>query len=543
MKKTTLISIFILIISFISCEKNDSIQEELEQQPNNLDNLITEIQLDIPNFIEALGKMGSELTRLDYMFAPNEMYSITSESTQNNIAWDIAYLNLFPKIQEAKVLALETEEHNHLGILKVLEAYTLFTLVDFYGDVPYTEISDPNPHLDDDADIYQIAVQLLDEALQEFELDGSNLENDFYYNNDFIKWEKLANTLKMQAYLNTRLTDSEASTKFEEIVNSGNFLQNIPDDFEFNYQNSETPHPDYLLNYSPIGVGRYTSNWVMNIMQETDDPRIRYYFYRQTDCMPGNLDGNGDLCYEFPEQALLCFVDNRPNHYLDDMSFCFLDNGYWGRDHGYSEGVPPDSFSRTASGVYPSAGIFDDNQYVGVVAGLGGQGIGITPLLHASWVSFMQAEMALIENNSNIANTFIQEGMQKSIDKVMSFINLDPDADTSFAPSSTEISNYINTVSNEFSTGNTTEKWNILSEQLFISNYGNGIYSYNMYRRSGFPNTLQYTINENPGSFIRSLLYPETAINNNTNIEQKPNGAVQVFWDTNPAYPEFPYSN
>ena len=39
--------------------------------------------------------------------------------------------------------------------------------------------------------------------------------------------------------------------------------------------------------------------------------------------------------------------------------------------------------------------------------------------------------------------------------------------------------------------------------------YGNGVDAYNAYRRTGFPTTLQPNMEPNPGSYIRSLYYPQ----------------------------------
>jgi len=44
-------------------------------------------------------------------------------------------------------------------------------------------------------------------------------------------------------------------------------------------------------------------------------------------------------------------------------------------------------------------------------------------------------------------------------------------------------------------------------------------------------------LEEDPGAFVRSLLYPNSYIVTNTNAVQKSGLAVQVFWDKNPASP------
>ena len=109
------------------------------------------------------------------------------------------------------------------------------------------------------------------------------------------------------------------------------------------------------------------------------------------------------------------------------------------------------------------------------------------------------------------------------------------------------MSNYINwftdDLSNEWDLADENGKWNILSMQYFVAQYGNGLDAYNFYRRTGNPKTLQPNIEPNPGGFIRSFFYPGDHANTNSNITQKDNVGVQVFWDTNPASPGFPEAN
>jgi len=79
----------------------------------------------------------------------------------------------------------------------------------------------------------------------------------------------------------------------------------------------------------------------MDKMLTLGDPRIRYYFYRQNDCTPGaSCDPDGN------QTQLTCSVAPRPTHFPADMIFCSVEDGYWGRDHGNAEGIPPDGFQR-----------------------------------------------------------------------------------------------------------------------------------------------------------------------------------------------------
>ena len=85
-----------------------------------------------------------------------------------------------------------------------------------------------------------------------------------------------------------------------------------------------------------------------------EDPRIRFYFYRQDPDLTDN-----------PPNEFSCVVAGIPPHYLaadPNMPFCAAapKKGYYGRDHGNGSGIPPDGPNRTVYGLYPAGGRFDE---------------------------------------------------------------------------------------------------------------------------------------------------------------------------------------
>jgi hypothetical protein len=538
---------------------------ELLDDPNNitgekadLNRFLNQIQIDFQDFIQRIGDNGAEVTRIEYMFG--RTYINVYEGVNSNTLWNLAYQGMFSDMKEATAIAMADEEdiqNKHIGVMQVLKAYTLMTLVDFYGDIPLSEATNPSefpfPHVDDDATVYAAAIQMLDDAIVSLNGNGANLENDFYYDNDFTKWVRLANTLKMSAYLNTRLVDANAMSKFNAIVNSGNYISENSQDFEFRFGTStvdpDTRHPLYAGDYQATGAcgGCYRSNWIMDTMNQSNDPRTRYYFYRQTTCVPGGIDAiTGETCA--PDQSrLTCSTQSPPAHYPAGMIYCFPDDGYWGRDHGNAEGIPPDNLRRAVVGVYPAGGKFDENDFSAIGEGLGGQGAGITPIMLASWVEFMRAEMALASGDAGAASGYLNTGLTKHINKVRPYFDLDPDADSEYAATQAEVDAFIDGTVASFNGADMNGKWDILAIQQFISHYGNGIGAYNMYRRTGYPVSLQYNVESGSGPFIRSFLYASSEADTNPNIPQKPNVNVQVFWDNNPpsgpAGTAFPFAN
>ena len=598
----TIYKIFLLaLISsgtlFYSCETT-----ELEQlvSPNALspeqadpDLLLNTIQRAFVTNAITFNDRSAELTRIDYMFG-RDYFNNYNSSTFDGV-WSRSYSSIFANINLIDARNEEGLFDFHMGVSRILQAYTLMQLVDFLGDIPFSEALNPdefpNPTVDDDASVYSVARAYLDEGKAFLNDANPGSATDLFYGGNTTNWERLANTLIMRHALTTGNL-----SEFNAIVSSGNFIAETSQDFEFKYGtqqlNPNTRHPDYNADYTNSGANIYQSMWLMRLMQgddassrADDDPRIRYYFLRQTGCTPGASclpEGNGE--------TLSCSLESAPPHYAG-IPYCFLEDGYWGRNHGDDDGTPPDGFLRTAVGVYPAGGRFDGDLYrsgtiefndndtddpsddfyefvpannTGVNLDLGAVGEGIEPILLASYVDFWRAEVALASGNVAAAQGFVEDGMTKSINKVTSQI-VDPtfspgtllddttfdsatgdiiSASTAgqFVPTSTDIAAFIaDKVADIVDTSD--DSWNALAEQYFVAMYGGAGDAYNFYRRTGYPTTVDPNVEPNPGVFPRTFLYPSVEVIANPNITQRQDNATQVFWDTKPAGPSFPPAN
>jgi len=572
------LTLFSGVLLLGSCE---SMELDLTENPNLLapsqaspDFFLSSIQVDFAKeVVEPFGLTGGQVTRIDYMNGRNYLNAYSPNSFDRE--WRYAYQRMMSDIHLMNTLAVESELWYHVAMGQVMEAYTLLTLVDFYGNVPYSEAflgsENLNPSVDDGASVYAAAIALLDDAILNFGKTAVDPQYDFYYDGDWTKWIKAANTIKMKAYMATRLVDASAITKFDAIVASGDYISTTADDFQFRWGTNEiqpdTRHPRYADSYTSTGAERYMSNSLMDYMTGKDpgaystpvnfDPRTLFYFYRQSSATPG-VDGE-----PADEETLECGLYTAPNHYAG-FTYCGVARGWWGRDHGNDNGIPPDGFLRALAGVYPAGGALDDATYDSKVNGDGNGGNGITPIMLASWVNFMIAETQMIVGNDAAAKTAMFEGISKSMDKVTNSATTTDRFDWLFGTATNDA--YPDTVAlhygpavgytiNQFDSifqvdlsadwdaATTTGKWDILAMQYFVASYGNGIDAYNFYRRTGYPTTLQPNIEPNPGGFIRSFYYPANFANNNSSVTQKTGVDVQVFWDNNASSPGFPIAN
>ena len=520
-------------LSFQSCETTEL---DLRTNPNALsadqaspDFLLNQIQLSFRGMVQGVGSIGAELTRIEYMFGKNYVNVYQPSSFQGT--WSTAYAGVLEDIKAMEALASEAGLTYHSGIGKFIKAYAMVTLVDYFGDVPYSEANlggeNFNPNVDSGADIYAAAHALLDSAIADFNAGGPAPQNDFFYDGDASAWVKAANTLKLKMYATTRVHDGGIDSGFGSIIASGNYISSVADDMQFTYGTNQvqpdTRHPAYSADYTVSGGGNYRSISLMSYMDNNDDPRARYYFYRQNAVTPGQ-DGSDPAL-----ETLQCSLQTPPAHY-DGFPFCGLPNGYWGRDHGNDEGIPPDGFLRTLVGVYPAGGAFDDSRFDPLGLGAGAGGNGITPILLSSSVHFWQAEIALASGDAATAKTHMLAGLADNVEKVMTFGALDSTGDLSAAPTADDVSLHASSMEAAFD-ADTTGGWNVLGQEFLVSLYGNGNDAYNFYRRTGYPNNLQPNLEPDPGAFVRSMWYPSNFVNTNSSVNQKPDVTQTVFWD------------
>ena len=583
---------------FYSCETTEL---DLRVNPNDLtsadpDLLLNSIQLNFRSSMITFNGIGARVGRTDYMFGRNYFNNFGSGTVGN--PWNNLYSGMLPDITAIEAAhSADNDLSFHLGLSKVMQAAIMMNLVDNLGDIVFSEANNPGefpfPTLDDDATVYAAAMALITEAKGYLNGASAGTATDLYYGGDSAKWTKFANSLEMRANL--------TMGNYPAVINATNVISSNADDLQFNYGTQElspdTRHPSYNSDYRSDGANTYLSNWLMNLMTgpagdnnidfgipEISDPRRRFYFYRQNWGTPGNYslieDVNGIfgpageiLAFGINEngETLQCSLQNTPNHLEftpNEDYWCSVQLGYWGRNHGNDEGTPPDNFTRTANGVYPAGGSFDGREdafpYVGssigasygqqVGLGKGGGGAGIEPIMLASFVDFYKAEAYLASNDAVNAATYLEAAISKSISKVQSFGSLDPDANVhgvlDTAMDSDRIADFISQTIEAFEDAPMTsaldgfgwpvekDKMDILGEQLAIAQYGAGNDMFNFIRRTGHPRTLARSLEEVPGNFPRSVLYPGSEVSSNPNILQKTDLNTQVFWDTgvtNPA--------
>jgi len=477
MKNIKTILTILCTVVLVACEITD-FGEEFQIDPDNLSPesadpnfLLNKVQLDLQDLLQDLNRTTDEVMRYTNL---NDSYSEVADQSVLNGEWQTLYALLEDAAAIEDLAASDENLRFHRGASRILTAYAAEVDLNAGTPAPAT---------------------------------------DLYYKGDREKWLRLANSLQLKMLVNTGNQE-----RIDTLIAEDNFIDSKEDDFQFNYSSQIDPlsqHPDFSDGYISGGQGTYMGNSFMNLLlngKTMQDPRIRYYIFRQSSSDPTS-------------EILRCVGDPL-------FDFCYLGNSYYGRDHGDVRPGSSDRELRAIYGLYPVGGAFDEDEPSFGVDAPNQQGVGILPILLSSFVDFLRAEAALSLNTSDDPRAFLESGIRKSMDKVLSFgegVALGND----FAATDANVDAYVEEVLSNYATADTQGRLDIVLEEYYIASYGNSTESYNGYRRTGFPSSLQAPILNDGIPFPRTFAYPEDAINNNTSLTPRPL-TTQVFWDTNP---------
>lgn len=276
MKKIFLYSSIAIAAFTTSCRELDD-----NMSPNNVDpSLISPRQVLAASenavFSTQAGTMNS-LSNIwtntwagNYYYFGNPLtreYSLDISNTFSNGIWSNSYItanNLQSIINNGSSLPL------HSAIARILKAYTLQYVVDFYGDAPYTEAfkgqDNLSPKYDDDASIYRNLVLELNKAIADIDATTDvNVNNavtgaeDVIFGGDMDSWKKFAKNVKLKILLRqSKVTDAttkafvDAQLQTLAGANPNEFyLGNVTINPGYNNSNSSTPNP-LFSNYGAV---------------------------------------------------------------------------------------------------------------------------------------------------------------------------------------------------------------------------------------------------------------------------------------------------
>lgn len=521
----------LMFIGVSSCEVTDF---EHQENPNFLTPegadptyLLNEMQYLFQHYMSWMILNTDDVMRYEGM--TDRYGDVVSSNVMDGSAsaeWDTFYeaLNNARTIQE---LAVEDSIYLfHSAMSRVLMGYLTVTMVDYVGEIPYSEAVKPSefpdPNVDEGEELYKFVLSEIEKAKSEFENAPRAVTSDLFYGGDKDKWISMANSLRLRMLVQSRLASDElVISDLQGEINSlltDEFIDSNSEDFQFSYSNviqPESRHPYFQRAYVS-GFSQYLGNYFMDQLlndKSVRDPRTRFYIYRQSDVDP----------FSGPPY-LPCQDDPR-------VDYCYLGDQYWGYDHGENRTGRGDNLLRSVYGIYPGGGAFDQNQFIAApntTNNLGGAGI--LPILTNSYLKFLTAESALMLGTNGDPAALLEEGVRASLNKVVNF----GDISSEYTPDSEDIDIYVEDVLTKYNSANSDqEKLDVIMKEYYLAAFGNSIEAYNAYRRTGLPSDLQVPIDDDDPNFPRSFPYSELETQRNASLTQK-QISEKVFWDTNP---------
>jgi hypothetical protein len=194
--------------------------------------------------------------------------------------WTGYYSGNLKDIQTVIETGAEEGLVNAEGVGRIWKAFIFHHVTDLWGDVPYSQAlmgaENTTPVYDAQADIYA-------DLLSELEAGAALVSNsapgfgdgDLIYGNDFTKWKKFANSVRMRLAMRmSEVNPSAAQSAFQAAYNAGGFTSN-DDNAMIQWPGAPYENPFYE-NWQ----GRddhAMSRTLINILKDLNDPRLFSY--------------------------------------------------------------------------------------------------------------------------------------------------------------------------------------------------------------------------------------------------------------------------
>jgi hypothetical protein len=226
-------------------------------------------------------------------------YDFVTRNISNN-TWLDNYVYVLNNLNQAKTLINEysptasesatwaVTKQNQLAIIDMQMVYVFQTLVDMYGDIPYSEALDSSnslPAYDDDSEIYPLLITRLEADIADLDTDGSSFDiGDDFYGGDVSSWKKFGNSLLLK--LGITIADADA-TLAQATVNtaiSGGLFTSSDDSCLYQYLTDSPNFNPLYENLVDSGRNDFVGGaTLVDAMNTSSDPRISVYYQPLSD--------------------------------------------------------------------------------------------------------------------------------------------------------------------------------------------------------------------------------------------------------------------
>jgi len=311
MKKIYILSVIALSVAFSSCKKGFDINDN----PNSATSASPGLVLTNALNTTARNTTGSyefyrfaapwigywNFTGAVSGFLEERSYNITSNYAGATNTWS----NLYDNLEDYQYLEQQGKALNKpyfVAFSKTMKAFDYQYLVDFYGNIPYTQAlqstANIRPKYDKDIAIYEDLAKQLDTAATIFKANigkvaSSDVSFDIVYGGDLRKWGKLANTLKLrlllrQSEISGRATYIKAEVAKIDANGLGYIAAGETANVQPGYLNSDGKLNPFYANFGYTAASSKTlqsghqyylaAAYSLNFYKDNGDPRLGRFF-------------------------------------------------------------------------------------------------------------------------------------------------------------------------------------------------------------------------------------------------------------------------
>ena len=202
-------------------------------------------------------------------------------------SWAPLYRDVLKNLDASEEILIQNEatgpeEANKLAMIEILKVYTYATLVEAYGNIPYSEALDfnnPTPKFDDAETVYLDLINRLSAAISNLDVSSPGFESaDLIYDGNVENWISFGNSLKLRMGL--RIIDvlpeigaQAVSEALPNVISSNE--ENAVFDYLEEYPNTN-PWWNFLVRE---GLEYYVgTNVFIETLNALDDPRRAVFF-------------------------------------------------------------------------------------------------------------------------------------------------------------------------------------------------------------------------------------------------------------------------
>ncbi|PZU90172.1 MAG: SusD/RagB family nutrient-binding outer membrane lipoprotein [Chryseobacterium sp.] len=280
---------------------------------------------------------------------------VTRTQPRNN--WNRMYVYSLNNFETAKKNLVSeggsaVTKQNQLATLEISQIAVWETLVDTYGDIPYSEALKADegqfsPKYDDAKSIYTSLLSRIDAAIASINTSAAGYSTgDLVYAGDMTKWKHLANSIKLRLALNLADTDAAAAKSAAESAVTSGVISSESESYSLTFAGGTFNNPIYD---DLVASGRQDflpTNLVTNLMNSKNDPRREVWFTTVGGVYNGGVFGTLNSFANFSQMSDFFLANNAPANLLSYTEVLFMKAE--AAQRGYSVGGTAESFYNAA---------------------------------------------------------------------------------------------------------------------------------------------------------------------------------------------------